>query len=401
MTFSPTPRPSLSRLLAFALVACALLPGAALGQDEPKRKVVDRKLAISTGKALLEGAEPERKRALARATALGAAEQRVLVAWARDHVSDSRIGNLIPLLRRLNSQSSGELLIKIAAAPRGEEDDGSVADEALDVLLFAQRVSRGIPLATEAALLTTDANAARRIKSMLLELLKEGPDEEKVSEAVMMKLLVTSIQKVMRGSDLPPGTRARAVSLVSSWLEDTDDLRDVLQLVKRRLEDQDRIFLDGFLQGVSRRRENLLRPIHLLRAQEVNRRRKLDAYKREQMASLESWLEDRIARDKQLSRLSRRIKKDDAIFEELLLDRFANSESRTLKLEILKLVPLFAKDADSAWVAALIPELQGAVGPQAYQLIKQITGESIPQNSVLWRRWFDGEDTEQPSGGDK
>ena len=400
-----TPR-SLTQLFGSALVLCVFLPGAqATAQDTKEtpapQKVVDRKLAVAVGKSLLEGStKSTHKKALAKAATLEAAEQRVLVSWAGDRVSDPRVRNLIPLLRKLDSQGAAELLIKIAAAPRGEADDGSIADEALDALLYGQKVSRSIPLATDAALRTPQANGARRIQGALLELIKEGPEQEQVKSSALLRNLLDSIQRTMRGRDLPPGTRGRAVSLVSSWLIDTDDLPKLLLLVKRRLEDEDRIFLDGLLQGMALRRERLSRPINLLRAQETNRRHGLEPSQREQLASLEDWLQDRVRRDKRLALIARRLESEAEVFEDLLLDRLQNTQSTRLKLLILKLAPTYAKGADSKWVPALIPHIEGSVGTQAYQLIRKLTGETFAQNRVLWRRWYENDaadPTEDPS----
>tara|TARA_R110002072_G_scaffold238521_2_gene395936 strand:- start:1238 stop:2434 length:1197 start_codon:yes stop_codon:yes gene_type:complete len=396
----------LTRLLGSALVVCVFLSGArALAQDSKasptpaSQKAVDRELAIATGKSLLESStKSKRMAALGKATSLEAAEQRVLISWASDHASDPRAGNLIPFLRKLDSKRAAELLVEIAAATRGEEDDGSIADEALDALLYGQRVSHSIPVATEAALRTTDPHAAQRIQSGLVELIKEGPEEEQVKSSLLIRSLVGSIQKVLRGRDLPPGTRERAVSLVSSLLIDTDEIGVLLQQIRRRLEDEDRVFLDGLLRGMALRRESLYRPIHLLRAQEANRRAKLEPSRREQLADIGDWLEDRVRRDKRLSLLARRLESDAKIFEDLLLERLANSENTPLKLLILRLAPTYAKGPDSKWVPALIPHVEGSVGTQTYQLLKKLTGEDIPQNRVLWSRWFNNED-EDPSGG--
>jgi len=391
-----------TRLFGLALMLCAFLPGVqVLAQDAketPAPKVVDRKLAVATGKSLLEGSsKSKRKNALAKAASLEAGERRILIAWARDQVSDPRVRNLIPFLRKLDSQAAADLLARIAAAPRGEADDGSIAEEALDALLYGQKASRSIPIATEAALRTTDPYVAQRIQTALLELIKEGPEKEEVKSAVLMRNLVISIQKVMRGRDLPPGTRERSVSLVSSWLIDTDDLAGLLQLVKRRLEDEDRIFLDGMIQGMAHRRQKLHRPIHLLRAREANRRNKLEPSQREQLADIEDWLEDRVRRDKRLTLIARRMESDAKVFEDLLLDRLENSENTRLKLQILKLAPTYAKGADSKWVPALIPHLDGSIGAQAYVLIRKLTGETFPQNRVLWSRWLNEEESSPES----
>lgn len=391
-------RPAATGLL---LSITLLAPATAQGK---KPRKVNRELAIATGKALLEGSsDAARRRGLAKARALGAAEQRVLLAWAKGRVSDPGIGNLLPLLRTLDSQSAAEVLVEIASAPRGEEDDGSLAEEALDALLFAHPSKRSIPLATSAILRTSDSHAAGRIQSALLDLVREGPDEEKISRGALRKALVVELRKALRGRDLPPVARARAVSFLADWLVQTDELKDVLALIKRRLEDPDAIFLDALLQGVPRRQESLRRPIDLLRAREVNRRNELEPEAREQLARLEDWLEDRVSRDKRLSVLARRIARDDATFQELLLDLLASEEASVrVKLEVLGLAPRFGQDADSPWVPLLIAQLdkERAVASRAYGLLKQITGESIPQNAVLWDRWLKGEDQKTSGGGE-
>lgn len=380
----------LALVVGCALAAPAQAQAPKPGPSKAPEAKSNYEVVASLGKSILESkSKKERKRLVRKALALSESEQRLLVAWCSRQAEDPRLGRFLPILRQISSDGSATLLAALAGASLDEPYRGSLRERALRDLVQSQETSRSIPLLVRAVLTSSDSSLARAHSKELLHLVKEGRGAEKTTKRSLRKAVVRAIRDVLKTKE---GAASRAAAFVSDWLEVSDHLADLLDEFKRHLDRPDRAFLNGLLQGVTKRSRSLNRPIHLVRAQEINRRKKLSESQRDDLPALEAWLVDRIKQDKRLSRVKRRVEKEDAIFEDLLIELIQADESSTLlKVEVLKLAPAYAKTPDSDWIPVLIDLLEDrALSQRAYRLLRSATGEKLPLNSFQWNRWLSG-----------
>ena len=249
-----------------------------------------------------------------------------------------------------------------------------------------------VPLLLEGALLGAEPDTAREQGSALLALAKEGPDEEELSFSARTALVLSAAEKILRGRP-GPVTEERWARMVGDWIEGTNDLEDLLGALKRS---QVPGAVRGIIAGATKRLRASQRPLDVVRAEEVNRRRKLDPAERESLPALADWLADTIRSDPRLTLIDRRVTTERSLFERTLYDLASQSLEPAVLVSVLKAAAPLAQEAGESWAPLLIDLLDAeerAVSAEAFRLLKELTSQTLPQSSAAWRAWLASKET--------
>lgn len=329
-----------------------------------------------------------------RALKLESKEQAKLVRRIADKLTQKHAVRLLPLLERLDSPSSSELIQRLAAQPTDGPFQASAAAKALDVL-------RRLPLARacagllDNALLPDQAVADPHMRA-LSQFLAEGREEDghRATVLAFAKAVVRRGDRLRQKQDPEGKARfsryARQVpALVATAFERTNDPELLLRTLGERAGSPELKL--GLLQGIPRRLKQQQRPIQLRRALEENRRAKLSESEREALPDLEEWLRSEISRDRRLSRLQRVVERERELYRTVLAQICDTAIEPALLRQALDTVPLFSEELTSEWAPVLFSLLDAEdqqLRRQSFRLLKQLSGQTLPNNRLAWERWW-------------
>lgn len=375
----------LATCLALALLGLGASAEPARAQPAEQRAPAEQARLEELARSLLTSREEERYAVLAaELRALEPARRVPVLNWLERYVSDPRAGRLVSTLAQLEEPQAARLLAGIASRSADERYPGSPREAAL--LALARRPLRvSLPLLARTALTASDGDVRAAHAQLLLDLVKEGPEQEEVAPQARRALLLRAAAELLRRE---PSAAEPWTNLCATWIAETNELDATLrELLRDRLAPQTL----GLLRGLETRLNATARALELPRTAEAQRRARLRPSEAEALPELEVWYERELSRSPHLRALEARLQSEREALRSTLRSLSNRTDEPLLLRTALEALERLGAPSDPAWLELEVTLLEfpdAGVRGVAFRLLKAGTGQTLPQTPAAWRAYL-------------